>query len=115
MAVKVKDDVATYIERDLDRIRLKPNLYLTSQGPARIFHCARELIQNNFDEINNKNSNGNKIDITYDIATDILTVEDDGRGFSEAEISLDIFCEHMQSGTKFFRDQGGATNGELTN
>ena len=111
---KVKDDVAVYIERDLDKVRTKTNMYIQEYGNDRIRYCWIEVAQNSLDECNNPNSNGDKIDITYDIATDILTVEDNGRGFPNS-LSLNIFCETLQSGSKFFRDQGGITNGELTN
>lgn len=115
MANKVKDDVAIYIKRDLDKVRTKTNMYIQEEHSDRIKHCSFEIIQNSLDECNNPNSNGDKIDISYDISTDILTIEDNGRGFPEDNISLDIYISTLQSGSKFFRDQGGATNGELTN
>ena len=109
---KVKDDVAIYIERDLDKVRTKTNMYIQEYGNDRIKHCWVEVAQNSLDECNNPNSNGDKIDITYDIATDIVSVEDNGRGFPSS-LQLNIFCETLQSGSKFFRDQGGVTNGEF--
>ena len=76
-------------------------------------HLAREIIQNNIDECIDPESNGSVIHITYDKLSDMLTCEDNGRGFPEKDYPLDIFCTKNQSGSKFFRDQGGDSAGEF--
>ena len=102
-----------YIESDIKKIQTKTNLYIQKYGSAGAFHLAREIIQNNIDECIDPESNGSSIHISYDISTDTLTCEDDGRGFPEKDYPLDIFCTTNQSGSKFFRDQGGDSAGEF--
>lgn len=108
-----KDVKMFYIESDIKKIQTKTNLYIQKYGPAGAFHLAREIIQNNIDEIIDPESNGSSIYIRYDKDMDCLTCEDDGRGFPETDYPLDIFCTKNQSGSKFFRDQGGDSAGEL--
>lgn len=88
-------------------------MYINEYGEAGAFHLAREVIQNNFDECMDPDSNGSEIEITYDRATDILTCEDNSRGFPETDFPLNIFCSTLQSGSKFFREGGGASAGEF--
>ena len=95
-----------YLESDIQKIQVKTNMYIQEYGPAGIFHQGREIVQNAFDECLDEDSCGNKIIITYDKLTDTLTVEDNGRGFSEVDFPLDIFCTTLQSGSKFFRENG---------
>ena len=108
-----KDVEMFYIESDIKKIQTKTNLYIQKYGPAGAFHLAREIIQNNIDECIDPESNGSSIHISYDKETDMLTCEDDGRGFPEKDYPLDIFCTTNQSGSKFFRDQGGDSAGEF--
>ena len=108
-----KDVQMFYIESDIKKIQTKTNLYIQKYGPAGAFHLAREIIQNNIDECIDPESNGSDIYITYDKLTDMLTCEDNGRGFPEKDYPLDIFCTKNQSGSKFFRDQGGESAGEF--
>lgn len=108
-----KDAKMFYIEDDIKKIQTKTNLYIQKYGPEGAFHLAREIIQNNIDEVIDPDSNGSNIYISYDKATDKLTCEDDGRGFPENDYPLDIFCTKNQSGSKFFRDQGADSAGEF--
>ena len=108
-----KDVQMFYIESDIKKIQTKTNLYIQKYGPAGAFHLAREIIQNNIDECIDPESNGSVIHITYDKLSDMLTCEDNGRGFPEKDYPLDIFCTKNQSGSKFFRDQGGDSAGEF--
>lgn len=108
-----KDVKMFYIESDIKKIQTKTNLYIQKYGPAGAFHLAREIIQNNIDECIDPESNGSNIYISYDKEVDMLTCEDDGRGFPEKDYPLDIFCTKNQSGSKFFRDQGGESSGEF--
>ena len=109
-----KDVKMFYIEDDIKKVQTKPNLYLQNYGPEGVFHLGREIFQNSFDECTDQESEGNSIYISYDILSEMVTCEDNGRGFPEKDYPLDIFCTKLQSGSKFTRDQGGASSGELT-
>lgn len=102
-----------YIDDDIKKIQTKSNMYIRQYGPEGAFHLAREIIQNSIDECIDKDSVGNQIYISYDKKTDKLIVEDNGRGFPEKDYPIDIFCTKIQSGSKFFRDQGGSSSGEF--
>lgn len=102
-----------YVEDDIKKIQTKPNLYILKFGPAGAAHLFREVGQNAVDECTDPESPGSHITITYDKATDIIRCEDDGRGFPEIDYPLEIFCTKIQSGSKFFRDQGGNSSGEF--
>lgn len=108
----IQDDKMTWIESDIEKIQLKQNFFIQEYGDEGIFHIAREGIQNSFDEVNNPNSIGNKIEIDYDIATDIITIRDNGRGIPETDVPLEIICTKNQAGSKFFRESG-STSGEF--
>jgi len=109
----IKDPKMYYISDDIERIKIKSNLYLSSYGKEGVEHLAREIIQNAFDECIDPGSPGHHISLTFDKATDTLRVEDDGRGFNEADYPLEIFCTTMSSGSKFFRNTGATTAGEF--
>jgi DNA gyrase/topoisomerase IV subunit B len=109
----VKDVKMYYVADDIEKIQTKTNMYLTSYGKEGAFHLVREVIQNSIDEVIDKDSPGKSIHITYDKDTDIMSVEDDGRGFPEQDYPMDIFCTKIQSGSKFFRAQSGGTSGEF--
>lgn len=102
-----------YIDDDIKKVQVKTNLYIQQYGPAGAFHLSREVIQNAFDECIDPNSQGCNIHISYDKKIDKLRVEDDGRGFPEVDYPLDVFCTKLQSGSKFYRDQGGNSSGEF--
>ena len=106
-----KDTKMYYLEEDIQKIQVKTNMYINEYGEAGAFHLAREIIQNNFDECLDDDSPGNEIEIEYDIATDILRSMDNGRGFNEKEFKMNIFCEKIQSGSKFFRNSGTESAG----
>lgn len=110
---EIKDVQMYYVESDIEKIQTKTNLYLQAYGPAGAFHLVREVVQNGIDECIDTDSPGNNIYITYDIATDTLSCEDNGRGFPEQDYPMDIFCTKIQSGSKFFRAQSGGTSGEF--
>ena len=102
-----------WIEDDIKKIQTKTNLYIQEYNEEAAFHLFREVAQNSFDECEDPDSNGTMTDIVYDELTDITTIEDDGRGIPENDYPLDIFCTKIQSGSKFFRDQGGSSSGEF--
>lgn len=108
-----KDSKMYHISSDIQKIQVKTNMYINEYGEEGAFHLAREIIQNNFDECLDEDSDGNKIEISYDIATDILRSEDNGRGFNESVYPMSVFCTTLQSGSKFFRETGAASAGEF--
>lgn len=108
-----KDVTMAYIADDMQKVQVKTNLYIQKYGYMGVFHLAKEVIQNSIDELEDPDTNGSKIKITYDELDDKLTVEDDGRGIPEETYPIDITCTKLQSGSKFFRSQGGKSSGEF--
>ena len=108
-----KDVEMYWIEDDIEKIQKKTNMYIKSYNSAGAFHLVREIIQNAIDECIDSDSPGKSIYINYDILSDMITCEDDGRGFPEVSYPLDIFCTKIQSGSKFFRSNGSSTAGEF--
>lgn len=108
-----KDVEMYWIEDDIEKIQKKTNMYIKSYNSAGAFHLVREIVQNAIDECIDSDSPGKYIHVTYDILTDMLTCEDDGRGFPEVSYPLDIFCTKIQSGSKFFRASGASSAGEF--
>lgn len=111
-----------YTEDDLKKVQMKPNLYLQKYGDLGVFHLFKEGAQNAYDEFEDKKcqeylkSVGDKkktIKITYDRLSDKTTIEDNGRGIPENDYTIEVVCTKLQSGSKFLRDQGGATSGEF--
>lgn len=113
-----------YTENDLAKVQTKTNLYVQKYGDLGVFHLFKEVAQNSIDEAIDPGLNAylksigesNKkkiIKITHDRLTDKVTVEDNGRGIPEEDYPIDIVCTKLQSGSKFFRDQGGASSGEF--
>lgn len=109
----VKDVDVFWTDDDIEKIQLKPNLYIQKYGTAGCNHIGREIAQNAYDECIDTTSPGENITIRYDRKVDRLTVIDDGRGFPEAKFPLDIFCTKIQSGSKSNRSQSGGTAGEF--
>lgn len=108
----VKDVKIEAILNDIERIQRKKNMYIFETGKDAAFHLMREIWQNSADEINDTTSNGTKMSAIFDVATSKFTCIDDGRGFPEEDVTLDVVCSTLQSGSKFNRI-GGATNGEF--
>lgn len=110
----VQDSKMMYIEDDIEKIQMKTNLYLKSYGPEGAFHLSKEIVQNSTDECKNPKSMGSHITVVIDKLEDSITVEDDGRGIPEVDYPLDICCTKIQAGSKFMRDEGESSAGELT-
>lgn len=108
-----KDTKMYHIENDIDKIKLKTNLYINEYGSAGTFHLFREIFQNSLDECIDDDSNGSSIIVSFDKSSGMITVEDDGRGFPEQDVSLNTVCTTLQSGSKFFRNSGAVTAGEF--
>ena len=118
------DTKISYIEDDIKKIQTKPNLYIQKYGALGIFHLFKELVQNSIDEYSDpaciaylktlvEKIKKLLIKITYDRLSGRATIEDWGRGIPEDDYSVEIVCTKNQSGSKFYRDQGGASSGEF--
>ncbi len=112
MKMKFVDDKRMHIESDIEKIRTKPGMYISYLGERGALHLSKEVIQNAIDECMNPESPGNKISVVLDTDTSTLTVEDNGRGIPEKDITLDILCTKLQSGSKFTRSNNTSTAGE---
>ena len=108
-----KDVKMQYLESDIRKIQVKTNMYLQSYGEDGVFHLFKEVAQNGLDEISDTESDGRILKIVIDELEDSVFVEDDGRGFPEADFPLEIFCTTLQSGSKFKRESGGKSAGEF--
>lgn len=121
---KSNDTHIMYIKDDMKKIQTKTNLYLQKFGDLGVFHLFKEAAQNSIDEGVDPScwdylkqiGEGKKkyvVKVTYDRLSDKVTVEDTGRGIPETDYPIDIVCTKLQAGSKFFRDQGGASSGEF--
>lgn len=105
-----ENDVIEHIKSDLQKIRIKSGMYIGYSGWRATNHLAREIIQNSIDECLSPKSPGRNIDIVYDEDTKIFKCSDDGRGIPIDSILL-ATCS-LNSGSKFTREQSGASAGE---
>ena len=107
---KIIDDKFINYESDIQKIQVKPTMYVSYRGSKAAQHLGQEMFNNMVDEVLNPNtiSKGN-LSIFIDESTDTITFEDDGRGISFDE--LENACTIIHSGTKFYRDYGN-TAGE---
>lgn len=124
MAANNYDVRMYYTEDDLKKVQTKTNLYIQKYGDMGIYHLFKEAAQNGIDEyidpacISFLKALGESIKklvlhITHDRITDRVTIEDNGRGIPEEDYPIDIVCTKLQSGSKFYRDQGGKSSGEF--
>lgn len=102
-----QDDVINVIERDIDKMRNRPTMYLSSLNAAGCLHVCKELIDNSRDECLKKESPGNEIIV--EIFKDHIIVLDNGRGIPTD--MLQIVHETNQAGSNMTRS-GGNTVGE---
>lgn len=102
-----KDDEINVVERDIDKMRNRPTMYLSSLNAAGCLHVCKELIDNSRDECGKKDSPGNEIHL--EIFNDHITVSDNGRGIPTN--LLQIVHETNQAGSNMTRS-GGSTVGE---
>lgn len=107
MAKIYKDDKINVIERDIDKMRKRPTMYLSALGSQGCLHICKELIDNCRDECLKKESPGSNINVI--IKKDCITVTDDGRGIPTD--MLQVVHETNQAGSNMTRG-GGATVGE---
>ena len=108
--MEYKLDKIEHIENDIDKIRIKPGMYMSYVGSKGTLHLSKEIINNCIDECENKDSPGDTIEISYDIATGVFTATDNGRGI-DPDGMLNA-CTKINAGSKFTRATGGNTAGE---
>lgn len=104
---KFKDDSYKIIENDIEKIRNRPSMYISSLGESGAFHICKEIIDNNYDECYKPDSPGDSIYISA--TDDEITTRDNGRGIP-TNILRKVF-ETLQAGTNMERS-GGMTRGE---
>lgn len=102
-----KDDEIYIKQNDLDAVRKRPTMYVSSLGDAGVFHLCKEIIDNNRDECLKEDSPGNTIDLQ--IYDDKIISQDNGRGIP-TDI-LRIVHETNQAGSNMTR-ASGMTAGE---
>lgn len=114
----------SYVEDDIKKVQTKTNLYVQTYGDAGVFHLFKEGTQNGIDEYTDPmflkflKALGEvmkkfKIKVVYDRLSGRTTIEDWGRGIPEDDYPVEVVCTKLQSGSKFYRDQGGASSGEF--
>lgn len=107
MAQKYRDDKINVIERDIDKIRSRPSMYLSALGFPGCLHACKEIIDNNRDECLKKDSPGDTIRV--EIFKDHIRTIDNGRGIPLDMIQ--VVFETNQAGSNMTRS-GGNTIGE---
>jgi len=105
---KFIDDKIEHIVSDIEKVQVKPNMYIAQTGSMGALHLCKELINNAIDECINKNSPANNIDIFLDEGENEITVSDNGRGIDFKNLIL--VCTTLQSGSKFTREGSGANS-----
>lgn len=105
--LKFKDDVVDIKENDIDAIRRRPSMWISSSGEAGVFHLCKEIIDNHRDECFKKESMGDHIQLKIDKHS--IWSRDNGRGIPTD--LLQVIFETTQAGSNMTRT-GGATAGE---
>lgn len=105
---KFIDDKIEHIEDDIQKIQVKPNMYVSYLGSRGALHLLKETINNCTDEAINTNSPADNIDIFLDETINTATVSDNGRGIPED--MMEIVCTTLQSGSKFTRSGTGMSS-----
>lgn len=110
MADRFIDDKMQYFVDDIEKIQVKPNMYISYLGQKGTLHLSKEIINNAVDEIINPNSPAEQIDILLDMAENLITIIDNGRGMPFENI--ETYCTKIQAGSKMSRVNVGNTAGE---
>lgn len=105
-----KDDKIEHIEDDVEKIRTKPGMYISYNGPKGAMHLVKELVNNNIDEVTNPESPGDTVCVHFDQKENMLTSSDNGRGIQFEKVEL--ISTKIQSGSKFERENAADSAGE---
>lgn len=104
------DDKFSHIESDIEKIQVKPNMYISYIGSAGSLHLIKEAINNDIDECINPNSPCNNISVYLNLKENYITITDNGRGIPFD--FLETSCTKLQSGSKFSRATSLGSAGE---
>lgn len=108
--MSIIDDKFISFKNDIQKIQVKPTVYVSYTGSKAAQHLGQEMFNNMIDEFQNINTiSKGKLSVFVDESNDMVTFEDDGRGISFDE--LENACTIVHSGTKFYREHG-STAGE---
>ena len=95
---KYEDDKFVTLTNEFEQIQSCIGMYISSGGTAGAIHLFKELFNNALDEVNNDKSPADTIWVSFDKATQQITVTDNGRG-----IPFDVMesvCTKKHSGSK---------------
>lgn len=109
---KIKDDKYTYIDSEIEQIRIASSMYVGAGEFTGAMHLLNEIVANSIDECSNPSSMGNTIWVTFIEKECKFTVEDNGRGIPP-DILFDVISKKHYS-TKFdraFNKYSGGQNG----
>ena len=103
--IKIVDDIYTELDRDIDKVKAKPTMYISNVGDIGVEHLAHELVDNFTDEhLSPKSISDGTASIFYDVAENIISVSDTGRGIPFDK--LESTCTILHAGSKMNRDNG---------
>ena len=110
---KYKDDQFDTIKEDVERIRVRPHMYISYTGSKGAEHLFHELGCNAIDEAVNPLSPLTKIHIDLDMNKNQVIIMDDGRGIPFDKV--EEICTYLQSGSNLHKEtnqKGTVTAGE---
>lgn len=113
MAKKYEDDKIVVLKSDIERLRTRPEMYISFKGSEGAHHLCKEGINNGIDEALNPKSPCDLIDITYDGNTNRITIYDNGRGIPFNEV--ETICTILHSGSNFYKEEEADKNDTTDN
>ena len=101
-----RDDEIDVIKNDIERLRVKPSMYISYTKKKGVVHLLKEATNNAIDERLNPLSPCDSIFMEIDENTNIFTIIDNGRGIPLDNV--EDLCTYLQSGANLHKDQGDA-------
>ena len=98
---KYEDDKFAHIESDIEKIRIKPTMYISYVGAQGALHLSKEIINNAYDEALSPRSPADRVEIEFDANHNQLTVIDNGRGIPFDKVEM--VCSYLQAGSNVFK------------
>lgn len=106
----IVDDEYTEVDIDIQKVQMKPTMYISYVGEAGVEHLAHEITNNIIDEHENPNSiSDGTASIFYDAMENMICFSDTGRGIPFSK--LEAACTILHAGSKMQRAYGN-TAGE---
>lgn len=106
----IVDDEYTEVDVDIQKVQMKPTMYISYVGDAGVEHLAHEITNNIIDEHENPNSvSDGTASIFYDAQENTISFSDTGRGIPFPK--LEAACTILHAGSKMQRAYGN-TAGE---